>query len=49
MSVRYRPRVIVPHFTNAMGAFFSIASVADIPVGISSNSTTAIAGCFFIT
>ena len=41
--------VIVPHFTNAIGAFLSIASVACIPAGMSLNSTTAMAGCVFIT
>jgi hypothetical protein len=40
---------MVPHLTKAIGAFFSMASVADIPAGISLNSMIAIAGCFFIT
>ena len=48
ITVRYRPRLTVPHFTKAMGAFFSIASVANMPVGMSRNSTMARAGCFFI-
>ena len=49
MSVRKRPRVIVPDLTKAIGAFFSIASVASIPLGMSRNSMTASAGTFFIT
>ena len=49
ISVRNRPRVIVPDLTNAIGAFFSIASVASIPLGMSLNSMTASAGAFFIT
>jgi hypothetical protein len=40
---------MVPQRTNAMGAFFSIVSVAYIPLEISRNSTTAMAGYFFIT
>jgi hypothetical protein len=49
ISVRKRPRVIVPALTKAMGAFFSIASVASTPAGMSLNSMTASAGAFFIT
>ena len=47
--VRNRPRVIVPDLMNAIDAFFSIASVASIPAGMSRNSMTASAGALFIT
>ncbi len=49
IKVRYRPLVIVPDFTNAIGDFFSIASVASIPLGMSLNSMRARADAFFIT
>ena len=48
MRTRYFPFDIVPVLNIVIGDFFTIASLAIMPVAILENSINAIAGYFFI-